>query len=103
MQRNKIVSAMRLLNTIQQFSLRTGRDPYTRELLALLRTWGYGESVLRYLEEMGLVERYRGNCSAGTRRKCLFNRLTEKGLEYMTHAGVMMNLLTPRNREALPH
>jgi len=44
-----------------------------------------------------------GNCSAGTRRKCLFNRLTEKGLEYMTHAGVMMNLLTPRNREALPH
>ncbi|MFP3045610.1 MAG: hypothetical protein RXR03_08425 [Thermocladium sp.] len=60
-----------------------GRDPYTRELLRLLRTWGYGESVLRFVEEMGLVERYRDNCSAGTRRKCLFNELTEKGLEYL--------------------
>ena len=59
-----------------------GRD-HTRELLALLRTWGYGESVLRFVEEMGLVERYRDNCSAGTRRKCLFNELTEKGLEYL--------------------
>jgi hypothetical protein len=35
-----------------------GRDPYTRELLALLGTWGYEEGVLRFVEEMGLVERY---------------------------------------------
>ena len=49
----------------------------------MLGSWGYGEGVLRFVEEMGLVERYRGNCSAGTRRKCLFNELTEKGLEYL--------------------
>ena len=58
-----------------------GQD-HTRELPALLRTWGYGEGVLRYLEEVGLVERY-DRYGPATRRKCLFNRLTEKGLEYL--------------------
>ena len=59
-----------------------GRDPYTRELLALLGTWGYEEGVLRFVEEMGLVERY-DRYGPATRRKCIFNKLTEKGLEYL--------------------
>ncbi|GGP19071.1 hypothetical protein GCM10007981_01270 [Thermocladium modestius] len=99
MQRNKITSTTRLLNAIRQFNSQTGRDPYTRELLRLLRSWGYGESVLRSLEEAGLVERYRDRCSAGTRRRCVFNKLTEKGLDYLAHAELVMAIPTPKTRE----
>ncbi len=49
----------------------------------MLGTWGYGESVLLSLEEAGFVERYRDRCSPATRRKCLFNRLIDKGIEYL--------------------
>jgi len=67
-----------------------------------LGTWGYGESVLLSLEEAGFVERYRDRCSPATRRKCLFNKLTEKGLDYLNHAEIVMALWAPGNREAAP-
>jgi DNA-binding MarR family transcriptional regulator len=68
---------LRLLRTIAEVKAAKGRWPYTRELLEHLKTWGYGQEVLEEAVRRGLVERYEGRC--GSRRPCVFNKLTEKG------------------------
>ncbi len=59
----------RLLEVIEEFESRKGRDPYTRELLGYLRMWGgYGEDLLLLAWNLGgLVERYDDYCDPRTR------------------------------------
>ncbi len=70
----------RLLKTIADFTSKTGRDPYTREVLTWLKTWGYGHKILKLAEYLGIVERYEGYLIRGKAKiKVVFNRITEFG------------------------
>ncbi len=41
-----------------------------------------------------------GAARGGTRRRCVFNKLTEKGgLDYLAHAELVMAIPTPKTRE----
>jgi len=85
---------VRLLTAVEDFSLAHGRDPYTRELLGVLRSWGYGESILLLAWDLGLVERYDDYCNERSRRVCRFNRLSERGREFLRHYGELLKLLS---------
>jgi hypothetical protein len=74
-----------LLEKIAEIKAAKGRWPYTRELLAHLRAWDYGQDVIDEAVRRGLIERYAGNCAS--RRPCVFNRLTEKGEEVLKLLG----------------
>ncbi len=87
----------RLLETIEEFSSRRGRDPYTRELLGFLRMWGYGEDLLLLAWDLGFVDRYDDYCGPGSRRLCRFNKLSDLGREFLRRYGELMELLN-RNR-----
>ena len=84
---------VRLLVVIEGFSLAYGRDPYTRELLSVLRSWGYGESILLLAWDLGLVERYDDYCNEHSRRVCRFNRLSKRGREFLRHYNELLKLL----------
>jgi hypothetical protein len=75
------VAIINLLKKIAEVKAAKGRWPYTRELLAHLRAWGYGQDVLDEAVKRGLVARFEGNCSSP--RPCVFNKLTEKGEEVL--------------------
>jgi hypothetical protein len=68
---------LRLLRTVAEVKAAKGRWPYTRELLMLLKSWGYGQEVIEEAVKRGLVERFEARCAS--RRPCVFNKLTEKG------------------------
>jgi hypothetical protein len=84
---------VRLLTAVEDFSLAHGRDPYTRELLGVLRSWGYGESILLLAWDLGLVERYDDYCDERSRRVCRFNRLSKRGRELLRHYNELLKLL----------
>ena len=83
----------RLIETIEEFSSRRGRDPYTRELLGYLRTWGYGEDLLMLAWRLGLVERYDDYCDPRSMRVCRFNRVSRKGREFLRHYRGLLRLI----------
>ncbi|WP_054848932.1 hypothetical protein [Vulcanisaeta sp. JCM 14467] len=83
----------RLLETIEEFSFRKGRDPYTRELLGYLRTWGYGEDLLLLALRLGLVERYDDYCDPRSMRVCRFNRVSGRGREFLRHYRELLRLV----------
>ncbi|GGI71444.1 hypothetical protein GCM10007112_05340 [Vulcanisaeta souniana JCM 11219] len=83
----------RLLEVIEEFESRKGRDPYTRELLGYLRMWGYGEDLLLLAWNLGLVERYDDYCDPRTQRVCRFNRVSGRGREFLKHYRALMRLL----------
>ena len=71
---------LRLLKTIAEFTTKTGRDPYTREVLRWLRSWGYGHQTLKLAEKLGLINRYEGYLIRGKAKiKVVFNTITELG------------------------
>ncbi|MCG2863988.1 MAG: hypothetical protein L7G99_06165 [Vulcanisaeta sp.] len=84
----------RLLSVIEDFSQSHGRDPYTRELLGILRSWGYGESILLLAWDLGLVERYDDYCDEQSKRVCRFNRLSKRGREFLRHYNELLKLLS---------
>lgn len=63
---------LRLLNTIG------GNRYYTRELLKLMKEWGYGHRLLRTAESLRLVKRERKE-PEGKGNWRVYNSLTEKG------------------------
>jgi len=85
---------VRLLTAVEDFSLAHGRDPYTRELLGVLRSWGYGESILLLAWDLGLVERYNDYCNEQSKRICRFNRLSKRGREFLRHYNELLKLLS---------
>jgi len=84
----------RLLSAIEDFSQSHGRDPYTRELLGILRSWGYGEGILLLAWDLGLVERYDDYCNEQSKRVCRFNRLSKRGREFLRHYNELLKLLS---------
>ncbi len=70
---------LRILRTIRDFVRKFGRDPYTRELLRIIKTWGYGHSVLKLCEKLGLVQRYEAPHPHNDKIMCKYNTLTSRG------------------------
>jgi hypothetical protein len=85
---------VRLLTVIEEFTRLHGRGPYTRELLSQLRSWGYGEGLLSLAWGLGLVERYDDYCNGRGGRVCRFNRLSERGREFLRSYGELLRLLS---------
>lgn len=80
---SRLNGLFKLLLTIYEFSNKFGRYPYTRELLNYLKSWGHGFELLKIAEEFGLIERYVDYCLPGSNRKCIFNKLSGKGLKLL--------------------
>ena len=75
---------LRLLKEIERFRQTRHRDPYTRETLRIVRTWGHGHKIIKLAEKLGLIERYEGYIKrAGKRIKCIYNTITEKGRKFI--------------------
>ena len=70
-----------VLLAIRDFQETYKRDPYTRELLAKLKSWGHGHKMLKLAEKLGLVRRYEGYVpwSLKAKIRCVYNTLTELG------------------------
>jgi len=49
----------RVLNFIAEFSEKHGRDPYTREILRNIKTWGHGHKIIKLAEKLGLKKDMR--------------------------------------------
>ncbi len=77
--RKKSSMILRLLKTIADFTSKTGRDPYTREVLTWLKTWGYGHKILKLAESLGLVYRYESPHPVHEHIICIYNALTQLG------------------------
>ncbi len=62
---------------------------YTRELLGLLKMWEDGQRLIRIASNLGLIVRKWGLChvSERYRRRCLWNYITEKGIEILKNLG----------------
>ncbi len=85
--RKKSCMILRVLKTIRDFISKFRRDPYTRELLSELRTWGYGHEILKLCEKLGLVQRYEAPHPHNDKIKCVYNTLTDLGWEILTATG----------------
>ena len=70
---------LRLLKTIAEFTTKTGRDPYTREVLRWLRSWGYGHQTLKLAEKLGLINRYEAPHPIYENIICIYNTITRLG------------------------
>ena len=78
-------TALLLLRTVAEVKAAKGRRPSTRWLLEHLKTWGYGQDLLKEAVNRGLVERFEGKCAS--RSLCVFNMQTEKGEEVLKLLG----------------
>jgi len=74
----------RLLNFIAEFSSKHGRDPYTREILRNIKTWGHGHKMIKLAEKLGLIERYEDRHPTNKRIKCIYNTITGKGTRFLS-------------------
>ncbi len=73
-------SLARLLNIIDKISRNLGRDPYTREVLTKVKTWGYGHKMLKLAHTLGLIERYEDILIRGKSKiRVVFNKITKLG------------------------
>ena len=85
--RKRSCMILRVLKTIRDFISKFRRDPYTRELLHILRTWGYGHETLKLCEKLGLVQRYEAPHPHNDKIMCKYNTLTDLGWEILTAVG----------------
>ncbi len=85
--RKRSCMILRVLKTIRDFISKYRRAPYTRELLNLLRTWGYGHETLKLCEKLGLVYRYEAPHPHNEKIMCKYNTLTDLGWEILTATG----------------
>ncbi len=74
----------RLLNFISEFSEKHGRDPYTREILRGIKTWGHGHKIVKLAEKLGLIERYQDKHPTNRKIKCIYNTITGKGTRFLS-------------------
>lgn len=84
-----LVRLLAILNTMRN------EPPYTRQLLRILREWGYGHEVLEKAEKLGLVKRYRAPCRhhRGGGPPCTYNELTERGLKLLGTLAEVLNIV----------
>ena len=62
--------------------LKKNKELHTRELLITMRSWGYGQSLLKRATNLGLIERkVKKEKSAGRGKPRIYNSLTNKGRE----------------------
>jgi hypothetical protein len=73
------------------------RPLYTRELLRILRSWGDSHALLKELESLGLVFRYIDYCIS-SKRKCVYNKISEKGIEFLTLLESLLLLILGENQ-----
>ena len=62
--------------------LKKNKVLHTRELLITMGSWGYGQSLLKRVTNLGLIERkVKKEKSAGRGKPRIYNSLTNKGRE----------------------
>ena len=62
--------------------LKKNKELHTRELLITMRSWGYGQSLLKRATNLGLIERkVKKDKSRGRGKPRIYNSLTNKGRE----------------------
>lgn len=74
----KIYRFVRALKVLEKGPL------YTREFLGIMSDWGDSFELLKEMERLGLIERYRENCKESVNRKCVYNRISNKGRELLS-------------------
>ncbi len=65
---------------------------YTREFLAILGSWGESHMMLKELESLGLIIRYRDYCRF-SKRRCVYNRVSAKGDKLLETLGEILKLM----------
>ncbi|NPA71124.1 MAG: hypothetical protein GXO26_09995 [Crenarchaeota archaeon] len=89
----------RVLNFIAEFSEKHGRDPYTREVLRSIRTWGHGHKIIKLAEKLGLIERYEDKHPTNKRIKCKYNTITGKGSRFLSLVQLIADIDTKTEEE----
>lgn len=73
----KIYKFARALRILEQGPL------YTREFLSIASDWGDSFELLKEMKRLGLIERYTDRCRDSRGRRCVYNRITSKGKEFL--------------------
>ncbi len=73
----KIYKFARALRILEQGPL------YTREFLSIVSDWGDSFELLKEMKRLGLIERYADRCKDSRGRRCVYNRITDKGREFL--------------------
>ncbi|HWQ17717.1 MAG TPA: hypothetical protein VNL13_07815 [Sulfolobales archaeon] len=74
----KIYRFVRVLKVLEKRSL------YTRELLSIMNSWGETFELLKEMNRLGLIERYKDRCGETVNKICVYNRVTSKGREFLS-------------------
>ena len=62
--------------------LKKNKELHTRELLIIMGSWGYGQSLLKRATNLGLIERkVKKEKSRGRGKPMIYNSLANKGRE----------------------
>lgn len=67
---------------------------YTREFLGIISDWGDSFELLKEMSRLGLIQRYTDYCRDSHRRRCVYNRVTEKGREFLSLIDRLMKLIS---------
>lgn len=83
----KIYKFTRALRILEQGPL------YTREFLSIASDWGDSFELLKEMKKLGLIERYIDYCRGSRGRKCVYNRINNRGREFLLLVNRLMEMI----------